>query len=74
MIKSSKILGFLHTTQLKTCSECWNKSTIATEIVEGLEKIPVVKENQSKKVIDLIRTVEKALADLTELGDNGPTL
>lgn len=46
-----------------------NKSTIALEIIEDLEKIPVVKANQPRKVIDLIQTVEKALADLTELGE-----
>lgn len=48
-----------------------NKSTIALEIVEELEKIPVLKGTQLRKVIDLIQTVEKALADLTELGNTG---
>ncbi len=46
-----------------------NKSTIALEIIEELEKIPVLRANQPRKVIDLIQTVEKALADLTELGE-----
>lgn len=41
------------------------------EIVEELEKIPVLKANQPRKVSDLIQTVEKAMADLTELGDTG---
>lgn len=44
-----------------------NKS--ALEIIEELEKIPVLKANQPRKVINLIQTVEKALADLTELGE-----
>lgn len=46
-----------------------NKSSIALEIVEEFEKIPALKANQPRKVIDLIQTVEKAMADLTKLGD-----
>ncbi|KAJ8346593.1 hypothetical protein SKAU_G00279940 [Synaphobranchus kaupii] len=42
---------------------------IAIEIVEELEKIAAMKGNQPRKVIDLIQTMEKALADLTELGN-----
>nr|XP_055028591.1 uncharacterized protein LOC129417788 [Misgurnus anguillicaudatus] len=48
-----------------------NKSTITVEILEELEKMPHVKGNQPRKVIDLIQSVEKALADLTELGNSG---
>nr|XP_043874409.1 uncharacterized protein LOC122764147 isoform X1 [Solea senegalensis] len=48
-----------------------NKSTITVEILEELEKMPQVKGNQPRKVIDLIQSVEKALADLTELGNSG---
>lgn len=48
-----------------------NKSTIIVEILEELEKMPHVKGNQPRKVIDLIQSVEKALADLTELGNSG---
>ncbi|XP_073732568.1 uncharacterized protein [Misgurnus anguillicaudatus] len=48
-----------------------NKNAIALEIVEELEKIPPVKGNQPRKVVDLIQTVEKALADLTDLGSTG---
>ncbi|TWW79408.1 hypothetical protein D4764_10G0004380 [Takifugu flavidus] len=48
-----------------------NKSTIALEILEELEKMPHVRGNQPRKVIDLIQSVEKALADLTELGNSG---
>lgn len=48
-----------------------NKSTIALEIIEELEKIPAVRTNQPRRVIDLIQTVEKALTDLTELGNTG---
>ncbi|CAJ1048211.1 uncharacterized protein LOC111583003%2C partial [Xyrichtys novacula] len=36
-----------------------------------LEKMPPVKGNQPRKVIDLIQSVEKALTDLTELGNSG---
>lgn len=33
--------------------------------------MPHVKGNQLRKVIDLIQSVEKALADFTELGNSG---
>lgn len=46
-----------------------NKSLIAIEILEDLEKLPPVRGNQPRRVIDLIQTVEKALADLTDLGN-----
>lgn len=48
-----------------------NKITIAMEIVEELERIPAVRGNQPRRVIELIQTVEKALADLTDLGNIG---
>lgn len=48
-----------------------NKSTITVEILEDLEKMPHVKGNQPRKAIDLIQSVEKAQADLTELGNSG---
>ncbi|XP_048067116.1 uncharacterized protein LOC125280555 [Megalobrama amblycephala] len=48
-----------------------NKVTIAMEIIEELERIPAVKGNQLRKVIELIQTVEKALSDLTDLGNTG---
>ncbi|KAM9764604.1 uncharacterized protein ACNS7B_019486 [Menidia menidia] len=48
-----------------------NKSTIVIEILEELERMAPVKGNQPRKVIDVIQTVEKALADLTELGNSG---
>lgn len=48
-----------------------NKFTIALEIVEKLEKIPPVKGNQPRKVVDLIQAVEKALTDLSALGSTG---
>lgn len=48
-----------------------NKSTIIVEILEELEKMPHIRGNQPRKVIDLIQTVEKALANLTQLGYSG---
>ncbi|XP_078789161.1 uncharacterized protein LOC144984490 [Oryzias latipes] len=48
-----------------------NKESITIEILEELEKIPPVRGNQPRKVIDLIQSVEKALTDLTELGTSG---
>ncbi|KAJ8347172.1 hypothetical protein SKAU_G00285730 [Synaphobranchus kaupii] len=47
-----------------------NKTTIALQIVEELEKIPAVRGNQPRKVMDLIQAVEKALGDLTILGES----
>lgn len=48
-----------------------NKTTIALEIIEDLEKIPPLQSSQPRKMIDMIQSVEKALNDLTELGDIG---
>lgn len=48
-----------------------NKTSIALEIVEELQQTPPVKRNQPRKILELIRTVEKALQDLRELGDTG---
>ena len=48
-----------------------NKYAISLEIVEELDKILPVKGNQPRKVVDLIQTIEKALADLTDLGSTG---
>jgi len=46
-----------------------NKTTIAIQIIEELEKLPVAKGNQPRKTIELIQAVEKALTDLTDLGN-----
>lgn len=48
-----------------------NKSTIALEIIEDLEKIPILRANKPRKVIDLIQCIEKALDDLTEHYNTG---
>lgn len=48
-----------------------NKYAITMEIVEELERLPVMRGNQPRKVIELVQTVEKALVDLTDLGDTG---
>ena len=48
-----------------------NKSTIALKIIEDLEKFPALRANQPRKVMDMIHTIEKALIDLTELGNTG---
>lgn len=48
-----------------------NKCAIALEIVDELEKIQPVRGNQPRKVVDLIQTIGKALADLTDLGSTG---
>ncbi len=44
---------------------------IATEIVEKLQRMPVVKGHQPRKIVELIQTVEKALQDLSDLGNTG---
>lgn len=41
------------------------------ELIEKLERICAVKGNQPRKVIELIQIVEKALSDLTDLGNTG---
>ncbi len=48
-----------------------NKIAIAMDIFEELEKIPAVRGNQLRRVTELIQTVEKSLADLTDLGNVG---
>ncbi len=48
-----------------------NKITIAMDISEELEKIPAVRGNRPRRVTELIQTVEKSLAGLTDLGNVG---
>lgn len=48
-----------------------NRTSIAIEIVEELQRIPAIKGNQPRKIVELIQAVEKALTDLCDLGDTG---
>lgn len=48
-----------------------NRASIAIEIVEELQKMPVVKSHQPRRIVELIQSVEKALQDLSDLGDTG---
>ncbi|XP_048881457.1 uncharacterized protein LOC125748845 [Brienomyrus brachyistius] len=48
-----------------------NKSAIALEIVEELQALPPVRGHQPRRVVDMIQVVEKALYDLSELGNTG---
>ncbi|CAM4471325.1 unnamed protein product [Leuciscus chuanchicus] len=48
-----------------------NKTTIALEIVEELQRLQAVKGNQPRRIVELIQSVEKALVDLNELGKTG---
>lgn len=48
-----------------------NVTAIATEIVEDLQKIPAVRSHQPRKIVELIQEVEKALGDLSDLGNTG---
>ena len=48
-----------------------NRTAIAIEIVEDLQKMPSVKSSQPRKIVELIQAVEKALGDLSDLGDTG---
>lgn len=41
---------------------------IALEIVEDLQRIRPQRENQPRKVIELIQTIKKALVDLSDFG------
>lgn len=44
---------------------------IALKVVEELQRLPAVKSHQPKKIVELIQAVEKALEDLSDLGDTG---
>lgn len=48
-----------------------NKVSIAIEIVEELQEMPAVKDHQPRRIVELIQAVEKALQDLSDLGDTG---
>ncbi|XP_054611256.1 uncharacterized protein LOC129169152 [Dunckerocampus dactyliophorus] len=48
-----------------------NKTAIALEIIEELQALSPVKSYQPRKIVDLIQVVEKALYDLSELGNTG---
>lgn len=48
-----------------------NRTSIAIEIVEELQRIRSIRSHQPRKIVELIQTVEKALQDLSDLGDNG---
>lgn len=48
-----------------------NKTAIALEIIEELQALPPVKSHQPRKIVDLIQIVEKALYDLSGLGNTG---
>ncbi|TKS65757.1 hypothetical protein D9C73_028022 [Collichthys lucidus] len=46
-----------------------NQTAIALETVEELQAMPPVRGHQPRKIVELIRAVEKALYDLNELGN-----
>ncbi|XP_035999462.1 uncharacterized protein LOC118564728 [Fundulus heteroclitus] len=48
-----------------------NQTAIAIEIVEELQKIPAVRGHQPRRIVELIQAVEKALKDLSDLGNTG---
>ncbi len=48
-----------------------NVTAIAIEIVEDLQKIPAIRSHQLRKIVELIQEVEKALGDLSDLGNTG---
>lgn len=48
-----------------------NQTAIAIEIVEELQRIPAVRSHQPRRIVELIQAVEKALQDLSDLGDTG---
>ena len=45
-----------------------NRTAIAIEIVEELQRIPPVRGHQPRKIVELIQAVGKALQDLSDLG------
>lgn len=48
-----------------------SRTAITIEIVEELQRLPAVKSHQPKKIAELIQAVEKALEDLSDLGNTG---
>ncbi|KAM9744612.1 uncharacterized protein ACNS7B_011761 [Menidia menidia] len=48
-----------------------NQTAIAIEIVEELQRIPAVRGHQPRRIVELIQAVEKALKDLSDLGNTG---
>lgn len=46
-----------------------NRTAIAIEIVEDLHRMPSVRSSQPRKIVELIQVVEKALRDLSDLGE-----
>ncbi|RXN19172.1 gag-pol fusion poly [Labeo rohita] len=48
-----------------------NVTAIGIEIVEDLQKIPAIRSHQPRKIVELIQEVEKALRDLSDLGNTG---
>ncbi len=74
-----KTIRDLHLTTYTTAEEVFrvlenrfgNKTTIALEIVEELQRLQAVKGNQPRRIVELIQSVEKALVDLNELGKTG---
>lgn len=74
-----KVARELRLTIYKTAEEMFrvlenrfgNRAAIALEIVEELQAMPPVRGHQARKIVELIQTVEKALHDLSELGDTG---
>lgn len=48
-----------------------SQTAIAVEIVEELQRLPAARGHQPRKIVELIQAVEKALEDLSDLGDTG---
>lgn len=48
-----------------------NRTAIAIEIVEDLQRMLPIRSSQPRKIVELIQAVEKALWDLSDLGDTG---
>ncbi|KAL1250910.1 hypothetical protein QQF64_018706 [Cirrhinus molitorella] len=48
-----------------------SQAVIAIERVEELQRLPAVRGHQPKRIVELIQAVEKALQDLSDLGDTG---
>lgn len=72
-----RITRDLHLTTYNTADDifrvienCYgNQTAIAIEIVEELQRVPAVRSHQPRKIVALIQAVEKALQDLSDLGN-----
>ncbi|KAJ8260443.1 hypothetical protein GJAV_G00182210 [Gymnothorax javanicus] len=73
MMRDLRLMTYNTADDIFCVLENWfgSQTAIAIEIVEELQRLPAVKSHQPRKIVELIQAVEKALEDLSGLGDTG---